>query len=220
MSLSVKTASRRAALAAVASACLLSCAAGPASTEPSIADSGPRFVLELRPGPEYRTPQTAVWVETPGGEYRGTLFVTERAARGRWRMAPKTGRPEALPVWTHARSHTAEADVVASATPRYALPREIRAAEGFSPGAYVIWMEVNRSFDYNDRYPKSLGVCGQPSVVYRAEVQVGPNPCEAAFAPVGTGSPDGSDGEIRPGLPGITTALEIYESPTVSFLPE
>jgi len=57
--------------------------------------SGPRFVIDLKPGPYYNgtatsflvfrytvQPQVAVWVEKPDGTYVDTLFVTSKAESG------------------------------------------------------------------------------------------------------------------------------------------
>jgi len=187
---------------------------GPSEASPA---RGPRFVLDLQPGPEYHKPQVAAWVSTPEGGFLETLYVTAKGGRGRWIFAPRSGRPEALPVWSGARAEGAE--VVASATPAGALTHSAEADARFPPGTYVVWLEVNRSFDYNELYPKGSGVGGQPSVVYSAEVQVGAEACEAVFRPVGTGSVDGTDGEIRPGLDSITTALEIFSSLKVAYRP-
>ena len=73
--------------------------------------SGPRLVIDLKPGPYYNgtatsflvfrytvQPQVAVWVEKPDGTYVDTLFVTSKAGSGKWKQAPEAGRPEALPV--------------------------------------------------------------------------------------------------------------------------
>jgi hypothetical protein len=46
---------------------------------------------------------------------------------------------------------------------------------------------------------------------------LGEGPSSAVFRPVGTGAVDGSDGEIRPGLEGITTALELLDSAEISY---
>ncbi len=191
----------------------------PAAAGPSAADAGGapgigRLVLELPPGPEYRKPQIAAWLETPAGGYVGTLYSTARTARNSWILAPREGRPEALPVWTHARGGAV--DAVASPTPAQGLSREAALPAGLSPGRYVVWLEVNRSFDYNEAYPKSRGVNGQPSLVYRAEIEIGKGKRRVPLEPVGTGSPDGSDGKVRPGLEGITTARDILTSPAVT----
>jgi hypothetical protein len=84
-------------------------------------------------------------------------------------------------------------------------------------GVYTVFAEVNRSYDYNQAYPRETsGVSGQPSVVYRGQLNLGEGPQSVDLVPVGTGSPDGSDGVLRPGLAGIDTALDLFSKITVS----
>jgi len=183
----------------------------------SNAAGGSRFILDLTPGSAYHAPQVAAWVETEEGRYVGTLFVTAKTARGAWIFAPKTGRPEALPVWSYARG--TGADAVSSATPSGPAVLDSSLADTLPAGSYVVRLEVNRSFDYNERYTKAQGVNGQPSLVYRAVLRVGGGRDEASFEFVGTGSPDGSDGSVAPGSNGTTTALDIYSFMRIAYEP-
>lgn len=198
---------------------LSSCSNGPKTVELSDAGQRPRFALHLQAGPEYHKPQIAVWIETLEGTFVRTVYVTAKAARGSWLLAPKEGRPEALPVWSHARGAGAGDDVeaVAGATPSGSSELGSLGAENLREGRYAVYVEVNRSFDYNDSFPKARGVGGQPSIVYKAVISVGPNADEAVLEPVGTGSPDGADGEIREGLQGITTASRMFSSLKVRY---
>ena len=134
-------------------------------------------------------------------------------------MAPAEGRPEALPVFGHLKAEAA--DGVSAATSKGETLHDAGLGAGLPAGRYLVWLEVNRSYDYNAAYPKAgAGVNGQPSIVYRAELDLGgPVASEARFSPVGTGSPDGGDGEVREGLAGIDSALELFSSLTVSYLP-
>jgi len=195
-------------------------------------DSGARIELHLIPGPYYSKnmgflwftytvrPQIAAWIETPEGSYLDTLYVTEAAATKKYRAAPKQGRPEALPVW-FARK-TGSADAVSAPT---ALGTAVEYGNGIAArlpaGNYTIMLEVNRSYDYNGTYSKmNSGVNGQPSVIYRANLEIGKGPKEVRFEPIGIGSVDGSDGNIRPNLEGIDTALELFSCLTVRYLEE
>ena len=204
-----------------------SCAGSP---KPSAGtQSGPRLVLNLEPGPHYAKtmgifparytvqPQVAVWLETTEGKYLDTIYVTARSERGNWRMAPKEGRPEALPVWSHLKQ--GRADGVSSATMTAdTVTYGNGIAAGLSTGRYIVMLETNRSYDWNGQYSKeNAGVSGQPSLIYRAELIIGADRTEARFHPIGTGSVDGADGTIRSGLEGIDTALELFSSMTVSY---
>lgn len=189
---------------------------------------GPRFSLELSPGPNYETttgwfifkipiyPQVAAWVETADGTYLGTIYVTGKGGENSWVSAPSAGRPEALPVWNHLRH--GELDSVSAATSAGETLRHSDLAAGLPAGDYVVKLETNRSYDYNAAFTTdSSGVCGQPSLVYRALLTVGKGAARAGFEPIGTGSLDGSDGDIHAGLHGIDTALSLFSRMVVEY---
>jgi len=211
---------------------LAACAGEPAAlTEPKPGTlSGQRIELRLEPGPRYAKdmkalwveytvrPLVAAWIETLDGRYLDTLYVTELAVTRKYRAAPKQGRPEALPVWSARKSGAADA-VSSPTTVGSAVVYGNGIASRLPAGTYVVKLEANRSYDWNGMYTKkNAGVNGQPSVVYRAELEIGSGPREARFEPIGVGSVDGSDGEVRPGLEGIDTALELFSSMTVRYL--
>lgn len=179
------------------------------------------------------TPQIALWLEDENGAYAGDLFVTEKSAKSAW---GKARRPEALPVWSHARGvryadglymPTADAplsDAVSGATPkadRRRSPLTITAAlpAALPAGRIRVLMEVNNSFDYNDSYREKLnqgdsrynGVNGQPSTVYAAWLDLSAGAKALPFEFLGSGHPSGADGTLRKGSDGLTTALRIVE---------
>jgi hypothetical protein len=180
------------------------------------------FVFPMKKGP-----QIAVWVETAEGRFVQTLFVTQRAGKGNWMGAPKAGRPESLPVFYHAARGQGGLDALSSATPK----AEVKVKDGqlsLERGKrYVVLVEVNHSFDYNESWPGKLpsgdprysGVNGQPSLVYRAEFTAGDETASMALLPLGTGAVDGRDGEVRPGTKGLTSALGILAAVGVSWKP-
>ena len=189
---------------------------------------GPRFSIELSPGKTYKTttgwfifkypvyPQVAVWVETVDGAYMGTIYVTGKAEKKNWIAAPASGRPEALPVWSHLKKDML--DAVSAATSKGATLRDSDLASRLPAGNYVIMLETNRSYDYNSTYTEATsGVCGQPSLVYRALLSVGKGSSQVFFEPIGTGSLDGSDGAIRKGLSGIDSALSLYSKMAIAY---
>ena len=189
---------------------------------------GPRFSLELSPGTNYKTttgwflfkvpvyPQVAAWVETMDGTYLGTIYVTGKAEKNGWISAPAAGRPEALPVWNSLKQ--GELDSVSAATSAGETVRSSSLAASLPAGDYVVKLETNRSYDYNATYTTATsGVCGQPSIVYRAFLAVGRGPAQASFEPIGTGSLDGSDGAIHAGLQGIDTALSLFSRMVVEY---
>jgi hypothetical protein len=188
------------------------------------------FTLKVVPGSQYNVhkrfllffrislcPQLACWIENSDGEYVGTIYVTADGAKNNFAFAPRGGRPEALPVWSHRKiGKAAVTDAVSTATSR--TPTERSTILSMPPGRYRAFIEVNRSFDYNETYTRANSrVNGQPSIVYQAEINVGMGASVAKFVPIGVGSVDGSDGNIRPGLAGITTALSIIKDAEIDY---
>jgi len=212
--------------AVLAIALLLLCAVQSGAQTSQV--KGRTFTLTVTPGKDYgasttillfiRIPlyaQIACWLETPDGKYVDAIYVTPKGAKKSFFSAPARGRPEALPVWYHRQAgKPAVPDAVSGATASKEAAHAKRLAVG--PGRYVVFLEVNRSYDYNERYTKAnSGVNGQPSLIYRAELEAGKDPSRARFEPIGTGSVDGSDGTITPGLEGITTALTLIDHATI-----
>lgn len=175
--------------------------------------------------PMKHAPQIAVWLEDADGNFVKTLTVSGKSAKNKWIGNPDGGRPEALPVWRHKAQPSAdEVDGASSATPKKNVELE-KSGDNLTMGAeYAAFFEVNTSFDYNDAWPKNAkkgaanysGVNGQPSVVYSARFVAGRD-STVQLSPVGTGSIDGSDGTIRPGFDGLTSALTLVESVTLSI---
>lgn len=203
----------------------------------SAAENGAEKTASIRvlvtPGSEWKgkfLPQLAVWVQDSEGNFVQTLFVTKRASKRNWIFAPKSGRPESLPVWYNASGNekdfsggeklSAEAenglDAVTSATPKggFDIVKKLRLDE---TEKYFVFAEVNKSFDYNEFYPKNAekkspeysGVNGQPSAVYCAELSA-ENP-EAKMNLAGTGSLTGKDGSIENKTETLTTAKNLVE---------
>ena len=173
-----------------------------------------------------RTPQFAIWLEDSEGNYLKTLYVTGKASKISWIFAPDEGRPESLPVWYYASKREttksgkkskgtskSELDAVTSATPKGGI---IFTAE-IPEQACIIKAEFNGSYDYNDFYTKkNSGVNGQPSVIYGAGISENQKE-EVKLSFKGSGSLDGSDGEIHTETEGLTTAKSIVKITTVTF---
>lgn len=214
-------------LGALCCSSLLSCVVPAHEEAPSPSTLNPPLV-RMVPGQEYAHhtgwfvfgywvyPQVAIWLEDTKGNYLGTIHVTEKGARKSWISAPPTGRPNALPVWTHVCSDSV--DAVSAATqvnPDKALEYPLPP---LPPGHYFIRVEVNRSYDWNEHYPeKHGGVLGQPSLVYSAELTIDGSHGEVAITPIGTGSLDGSDGNINPDLGGIDSAFSLFNTMTLLY---
>jgi hypothetical protein len=188
-------------------------------------------------------PQVAVWVEDPNGKYLETLYVTESAGTQGWSGQPggtpgkKIRRPESLPYWSHKRGvvypdglymPTREnplADAVTGASPKGDFHLDTKVPQGLTK--FVIMAEINLPGDYNEAFPEStspgmpnepgfVGVSGQPSLVWAADVDLTRGPATYELKPVGHGSPNGSDGTLNPDLSGLTTAKDIIRRITVT----
>jgi len=184
-------------------------------------------------------PQMAFWLEDEKGNFAANIYITYKSATSKWAGGKDIRRPAALPVWSHAqgiqykdglympdRDHPLP-DAVTGATPKQSFTKEWNIPESLSPGRYVIKAEVNNSFDYNEKYKKDLpendpdfnAENGQPSVVYKAEVALGPVAGKISLFPCGHGHPTGKDGKTYADMKGITSALEIVDSIAVEYLP-
>jgi hypothetical protein len=175
--------------------------------------------------PMKHTPQIAVWLEDSEGTFVKTLTVSGKSAKNKWIGDSDGGRPEALPVWRHKALPVAGGvDAASSATPKKGIEIEKRSQDLSDGAEYAVFFEINTSFDYNESWPKGAkkgtanwsGVNGQPSVVYSARFVAG-RASTVQLSPVGTGSIDGSDGTILPGFEGLTSALSLVESVTLTI---
>lgn len=184
-------------------------------------------------------PQIAVWIETADGRYIGTIYVTGKSAAAGWRAAGGARRPEALPVWSHARDVAAPdgqympdkahrlPDAVSGATPKSAIAWTWEVPADLAAGSYRIRAELNSSYDWNDAYPDKLPktdprwseVNGQPSIVWEGALEIGAAAAKARLEPVGTGSLRGEDGGLKPGLEGLTTARDLAASISAEYRP-
>jgi hypothetical protein len=185
------------------------------------------------------TPQMAIWIEGVDGAFVDTIFVTARAAKASWYGGKGIRRPEALPLWSHARGLATPdglympdrahplPDAISGATPTSAFSRTWTPPPGFKAGRYRIRVELNSSFDWNESYPDKLPKTdprwteanGQPSILWEAEIELGGAASKAALQPVGTGSLRGDSGALTPGLDGLTSARELAKSIEADFGP-
>jgi len=189
------------------------------------------------------TPQIAVWIEDTDGRYIDTLYVTRRAGTQTWRTSPdlpakKIRRPESLPCWSHRRGvvypdglfmptrDNPVIDAITAASPAGDFRLMTKAPRDVT--SFVVLVEVNNSADFNGAYPVdalpgtpgySGGAwgSGQPSGIFAATVDLTAAPGTWELAPVGHGSPDGTDGTIDPDVTGLTTARDIVRRITVSI---
>jgi len=167
-------------------------------------------------------PQFAVWAEREDGTFAGTLFATRKVATGKWAFSGGNPRKEALPVWKH-RNEGATTDAITGATPRDSFVIALAPREGAAERRFYLYAEFNQSTDFNDVYPEDAkegetgysggkGGSGQPSILYRALVDLDAAADRFEFTVVGHGSPDGTDGSVVADLSTLTSALRIVDS--------
>lgn len=181
--------------------------------------------IDISTGKTYKgrtyVPQIAVWTEDENGRFIETLYITE--AEGKNRYFGATGRPEALPVWRNKSNYNKEKGdldgiVGASSTKSFKLVKNINNY----PERFNVFMEVNKSFDYNpyfyvdlktDEKGYNTGYSGQPSLVYQASFEKIENVenLTKKMKVIGHGSPTGEDGNIDKDISKITTALQILD---------
>ncbi|MBN2309496.1 MAG: hypothetical protein JXR94_11025 [Candidatus Hydrogenedentes bacterium] len=171
-------------------------------------------------------PQFAIWLEDPVANRVQTVFVTRRSATGDWEG--KAECPGSLPRWFEIYRQesgrdglpTPEApapDAVSGATPK---GEHFAWAVEVEPGsAWICWIEVNLSGDYNAAFQEldeatgrmDTDQSGQPSLLYRGEIVA---ECGAVAHPelYGYAAPGGTLGEVKRDFDGLTSAQDIFES--------
>ena len=206
--------------------------------------------LTVTPGEHYShrafgikmIPQMAIWLENKKGETLKELYVSEFVYKKL--RDNENDRPATLPVWIGkngnklpeyntadqatlldlSKNKQIEIDGITGATPKkefivkYKIPVELSGQE------VVVRMEVNNSFDFNEKYKKGLseddpyfnGVNGQPSIIWEGTVTLSKG-ASVKLEPVGHGSPVGNDGRMKNSLVDITTAAGILKSVVVEF---
>ena len=182
--------------------------------------------------------QLAVWLTDDQGRFVDTLFVTRKT--GRKGLGNRGGglddkwggsRLSVLPVWAHQRGRDYGGgnyyppadqplpDAVSGATPKAGVFNlQWTSAKPLNTGIYHYYIEVNKSFDDNEQHDYSW-YRGQPSVVWRGELTVGPESCQSQARIIGHGEAAGADGVIDPDLSTLTTALKLIEKAEASYLP-
>lgn len=184
-------------------------------------ESYPRFIRKAYP-------QVAVWISQPDMKYARTAYATNKGSRDSYWGADS--RPYALPVWYGIRkAETRPAvDAVTGATPsgesfiiRWNVPDELRGK------TVEVQIEANVAFDYNESFPKSAKagdanyteVNGQPSLVWRARVDMGRAGSEITPEIAGHGQILGTDHAIHPDISKLTTARGIFHYIRVTYDP-
>lgn len=177
-------------------------------------------------------PQIAIWLEKPSGEYISTVYVSNKTATASWQYSNGSRKPESLPHWCYARGIRYEdglyaptktepvTDAMTGATPLGSFELQMNHTGPLSE--FVVKAEFNHQEDFNDYFPKDASPgtpnysggehgSGQPAVVYAAKVNLNSAYKEFTAELVGHSSSDGSDGNIRSDISGLTTARNILK---------
>jgi len=181
--------------------------------------------------------QFVIWLDDANGEYVGTVFLTSfigrRGGGNRTRDtnidSQNGNRLSALPIWAHQRgvidttfgiknyyppaatksAYPADIDAVSGATPNQSFQTKSWQFAGLPDGEYKCWIEVNRSYDFNEFHQYSF-YRGQPSLVWKTTIEVRQSADSSQVLDyLGYGAPGGADGEISPPDSTITTAVDL-----------
>lgn len=196
--------------------------------------------IEGKLGNAFRYPMFASWIEDAEHNYIQTLYVSKSIGTSIFDYKKgKKGkhiirRPSGLPVWAHRRNipaadglmiplgKTPDLDGYTGATPLEDFLIESSFRTENDPIIHI-YFEVNQSYDWNDYYSEDRfpndsiytisGQSGQPSLVYKAEVDLSKLDVQSEFfmTPVGHGHHSGKDGTLYSDLSNITTAYDIVE---------
>ncbi len=218
---------------------------------------GTMINVDVKAGPHYSgpgakvlgvtttgTPQMAIWAETTSGEYLETLYVTKKAATGSYFAGlfsdEEVRRPEALPHWFHSRGVASEdgllapsrsapvVDALSGATPLASFDLNTKLEGSVGNQKVVIKMELNRSFDYNEKYHPAAypndpiysgsGNTAQPSVIYSAEVDLEDDQPFYFMSLIGRGHHSGQTGNVYTDMSGLTTAKQMVKRAIIEIV--
>ncbi len=180
------------------------------------------------------TPQIAIWLESVGGEFLKTIYLTNKISNSGFRLPSLNQttlirRPEALPYWGHRRgvksadglfipeAGSTAFDGLTAPTPRG--DHQLILPQPFE-GKVRLLLEVNRSYDFNDYYSRTRfpddpvysgdGSSGQPSLIYEALIDTNSHG-RHLFKLIGHGHHSGKNGLLFTDLNRISTAREILD---------
>ena len=177
-------------------------------------------------------PQIAIWIEDINGNYIDTIYVTFRSAKSQWRGGNNIRRPEALPIWSYKKGIKYEDglymptrnkplnDSITGATPTSSFAKEWKIPTDLKQKIFILKIEVNNSFDYNNIYNKKLpkdslyynNVNGQPSLLYEGKIDLSKNNNEIKLNIIGHGDVMGNNGNINKDISFLTDSLNIIDS--------
>ena len=192
--------------------------------------------INLNKGNAFNHPSYVVWLEDVEGKLLETIFVTRSYATGKYARAHKEGfvweadsgisiRPASMPYWKHKfiaqSSQESIPDAVTGATPKGNATITTHTQAQLSQ--FRVLVEVNQAWDCNsywttNKYPDNLEyrTSCQPSLIYAVTVNLDDDVDTYFLNPIGHGHYAGENGSLYTDLRGFTTALNIFETMSVT----
>ncbi|OHD05955.1 MAG: hypothetical protein A2Y34_09855 [Spirochaetes bacterium GWC1_27_15] len=209
-----------------------------------------KIVIDVKTGANYEfdyqwgiiklkvIPQMAIWLEDENGNYIETIYVTQRTAKANWFGGKNIKRPSSLPIWSHKRGvkysdglYTPDnknplPDSQTGATAKSDFTKVWNIPTNISNGVYIIKIEVNSAFDFNEFYQEKLSnsnrfyndLNGQPSILWEGKLEIDKKENQTDLNIVAHGEVLGKNGDIETDLTNITTAKILLRSVRVKFL--
>ena len=202
--------------------------------------------LSSTKGNAFNHPTFVIWTEDKDGNFLETLFITEYfgtgifghadGGSGTWKTTSgESLRPAALPYWTHKRNVVSRdsllvptpenpmADAITGATPKNNFVFRTNLDQTKNE-TVVVLLEINQTWDWNEywtnnKYPNDQDYksSSQPSVIYRAQINLNESDKTVELKPVGHGHYSGKDGSLTEDLSTLTTALDIAKQIKVTL---
>jgi len=200
---------------------------------------GPALEVEMVQGEAHNHPLMAIWMETTGGKFLQTLYVSESIGKGVFRHGDASHgfwqpgeirRPAALPFWSHRRGIRASdglylptpsdpvPDAFTGPTPPGNFILKVRTIEPVSDSVRI-YFEINQTWDWNEywtnnKYPddQEYKSSCQPALVYASPpLNLEDTGREYDLTVIGRSHHSGLTGELYHDLETMTTALHIAD---------
>lgn len=178
------------------------------------------------------TPQFSIWVENDNGEFIQNLCVTRCFAKQEWKFAKNKEdeciRTMCMPYWFNKYQKAGNKkptlanplpDAVTGATPTGSFILE--SVLGTTNGKVNVFIELNKSFDYYGEFTKERKESefnGQPSIIYKAEIDLDSTNQDYIFKLIGHGGENGDDSKIYNDIDKVKRAQTMVKSISLEIL--
>lgn len=174
------------------------------------------------------TPQIAIWAEDSSGNYMQTLYVTRCFAKQEWKFAKikddECIRTMSMPYWFNKYLAAGNkkptianpmADAVTGATPTGSFSLE--TILNSDSGIVNVFVEINKSFDHFGEYTGDRDESkfnGQPSIIYKTEINLSSDEKTFKFTPIGYGGETEKDSGLYKDLEKVKRAATMVKDIT------